>query len=237
MWFSPDPLPPPPVGMSRHSLSHTTYINFSASGDRLVATYHGDHTYTFDLTSALSGTPTPSATLIRPSGWCSAAGAGGVGASSSASAPPAGTGSPGRVSEPAPSDSKSPYSSSPSSASRTRRPSTSPPWGLLPACHSPQRPWGTYPTTAEPSGSGTSGSGSGSIRDLPEEAEEARRRANRLILDEDWPAAIGALSLAVRLAPWCAQLYARRSEALLGRVSLRDMNADMNLAGRMIRDV
>ena len=68
---------------------------------------------------------------------------------------------------------------------------------------------------------GNGGGGSGSLN-LPDAAEEARRRANRLMLDEDWPAAITELTEAVRLAPWCALLYARRAEALLGRVSKTD---------------
>ncbi|MEW5317744.1 MAG: hypothetical protein WDW38_009020 [Sanguina aurantia] len=48
-------LAPPhiPLGTSpRGARSHTTYVNFSHRGDKVIASYHGDHVYSFDVTSS-----------------------------------------------------------------------------------------------------------------------------------------------------------------------------------------
>lgn len=37
---------------TRSSMAHATYASFSSKGDRLVACYHGDHAYAFDVTAA-----------------------------------------------------------------------------------------------------------------------------------------------------------------------------------------
>ncbi|GAX77513.1 hypothetical protein CEUSTIGMA_g4957.t1 [Chlamydomonas eustigma] len=52
-------------GQTRFSTAHSTYVNFSSRGDRLVCTYNGDHAYTFDMTSAISN-QSPSACLRPP---------------------------------------------------------------------------------------------------------------------------------------------------------------------------
>jgi hypothetical protein len=68
-------------------------------------------------------------------------------------------------------------------------------------------------------GSTRSGSTSTSYQHLPEAAERARRMGNRAIFEEDWPAAVQALTDAISLAPWCLGLYTKRAEAYLGRAS------------------
>lgn len=193
-------------GAGRHSQTNATYVSFSSGGSRLVATYHGDHAYTFDVALALSGALPPSATmrLVGPSGsWRSGGGEGG-GASS-------GNGNGAASSLDSPRQQGGGASSSFPQGKRPRGSLTS----LGP---SPRRPSPWSGDDAVRVANGCVASANGGIRELPEDAEEARRRGNRLIFDEDWTAAVDTLSEAVRLAPWCAALYARRAEALLGRV-------------------
>ena len=193
-------------GGSRHSQANATYVSFSSSGDRLVTTYHGDHAYTFDVASALSGALPPSATmrLVGPSSsWRSGAG-GGEG----------GHASPGNGE--ATFDSPRRQGGGPSSPSPQGKRPRGPLSSLGPSPRRPA-PWSGNDAAWTANGSSASAS-NGGIRELPEDAEDARRRANRLIFDEDWTAAVDTLNEAVRLAPWCAALYARRAEALLGRV-------------------
>ncbi|KAG2497866.1 hypothetical protein HYH03_004132 [Edaphochlamys debaryana] len=48
--LAPPHLPLPT--QARHGRAHATYVSFSNKGDKLVTTYHGDHAYAFDITSA-----------------------------------------------------------------------------------------------------------------------------------------------------------------------------------------
>lgn len=41
---------------------HSTYVNFSSKGDKIVAMFHGDHAYSFDITSE----GTAACTFVRP---------------------------------------------------------------------------------------------------------------------------------------------------------------------------
>ncbi|GMH35920.1 hypothetical protein BSKO_03788 [Bryopsis sp. KO-2023] len=50
---SPEPmltLAPPHLSLCPGRRSHATYVNFSNGGDKVVASYHGDHAYSFDIT-------------------------------------------------------------------------------------------------------------------------------------------------------------------------------------------
>ena len=49
--------------MVEGELCHSTYVNFSLRGDKLVALFHGDHAYAFDVTSK----GTAACTYVRPS--------------------------------------------------------------------------------------------------------------------------------------------------------------------------
>lgn len=60
-------------GVSR---AHSTYVSFGNRGDRLVATYHGDHAYAFDVFGAAAP---PTASFAAPAGSTSAAGGNGSG--------------------------------------------------------------------------------------------------------------------------------------------------------------
>eukprot|EP00803_Ostreobium_quekettii_P007036 evm.model.scf_447EXC.1 EVM.evm.TU.scf_447EXC.1 scf_447EXC:3250-9777(-) len=42
---------PPHLSIRPSPRSHTTYVNFGNTGDKIVASYHGDHAYAFDVTS------------------------------------------------------------------------------------------------------------------------------------------------------------------------------------------
>ena len=171
---------PVAAGSDRHSRAHSTYVNFSSHGDRIVCTYHGDHAYTFDVRTAASGAH-PSVTIL------------------SGASPPNCVQNcvpPGQL-------------ASPPSQQKHKLPA----WGIFPSPHLSLQQASFPPSTRSRSGSCSAVDG------LPEQAEEARRQANRLMLDEDWSQAIEALTEAVRIAPWCAALYSRRAEALLDRVS------------------
>ena len=40
------------VNTRRNTRSNTTYVAFGARGDKVIASYHADHAYSFDITSA-----------------------------------------------------------------------------------------------------------------------------------------------------------------------------------------
>ncbi|GFR41420.1 hypothetical protein Agub_g2104, partial [Astrephomene gubernaculifera] len=59
----------PLAAQARHGRAHSTYVAFSNRGDKVVATYHGDHAYSFDVTSAGSLTATfPQPSSLAPTG-------------------------------------------------------------------------------------------------------------------------------------------------------------------------
>ena len=50
------------VGYIDEERCHSTYVNFSYRGDRMVALFHADHAYCFDISSE----GTASCTYVRP---------------------------------------------------------------------------------------------------------------------------------------------------------------------------
>ncbi|KAL4428996.1 hypothetical protein ABPG77_006035 [Micractinium sp. CCAP 211/92] len=49
-------------GGGRHSRMHATYVAFGNRGDKVIATYHGDHAYSFDTTGAAAPAAAPAGT-------------------------------------------------------------------------------------------------------------------------------------------------------------------------------
>eukprot|EP00877_Chromochloris_zofingiensis_P010684 jgi/Chrzof1/586/Cz01g21100.t1 len=208
-------LAPPHLPVAIHgrmiNRAHATYVNFSNRGDKVVATYHGDHAYCFDVTSmgttqAVYASPTTSPTFpcsqTTPDSSRQRAALQGI----------SGWTTPGCIAHHQGSGSN----------------------GVAPSPDSMK-----YCNTPCNANNLTVQSGHNfavSEHHLPEAAERAKLEGNSALFEKKWAAAVTAFTHAIKSAPWAPVLYAQRALALLQRswegdaaFALRDCDTAISL--------